>query len=110
MAKSRALGRSTSADVEVLGLTPHALWLIVRGKEYMLDYERFPWFRQASIESVSDVQLRHEHLHWPSLDVDLEVECLLHPERYPLVARAVRARAAGGARGLQRPRPRQTQR
>jgi hypothetical protein len=26
-----------------------------------------------------------QHLHWPDLDVDLEVESLLAPEAYPLV-------------------------
>jgi hypothetical protein len=28
------------------------------------------------------------HLYWPLLDVDLAVESLDHPERFPLVSRA----------------------
>jgi hypothetical protein len=28
-----------------------------------------------------------QHLYWPELDVDLEVESVLHPERFPLVSR-----------------------
>jgi hypothetical protein len=28
------------------------------------------------------------HLHWPELDVDLHVDSIIHPERYPLVAAA----------------------
>jgi hypothetical protein len=31
-----------------------------------------------------------DHLYWPTLDVDLSVESLRHPERYPLVSRATR--------------------
>jgi hypothetical protein len=28
-----------------------------------------------------------QHLYWPGLEVDLVVESVLHPERYPLVSR-----------------------
>lgn len=28
-----------------------------------------------------------DHLYWPELDVDLAVDSLDHPERYPLVSR-----------------------
>ncbi len=28
------------------------------------------------------------HLYWPQLDVDLAVESVEHPQRYPLVSRA----------------------
>jgi hypothetical protein len=27
-----------------------------------------------------------EHLYWPALDVDLTLESIRHPERYPLVS------------------------
>ena len=85
MAKSSARGARTS--VEVLGLTPHALWLMVGEQELMLDFTRFPWFAKASVEDVCDVKLLHgEHLHWGRLDVDLHVDSIEHPERFPLVA------------------------
>jgi hypothetical protein len=33
------------------------------------------------------VQLNHNrHLHWPALDVDLCLDCLENPDRYPLIA------------------------
>ena len=59
MAKSSARGARTS--VEVLGLTPHALWLMVGRRELMLDFSRFPWFSQASLEDVF-VRLTGRHL------------------------------------------------
>lgn len=94
MAKSSKRGSIISAKgVEVLGLTPFALYLAVNGREYMLDYQRFPWFRQASIEQVSDVKLSNKvHLHWPTLDLDLHVESLASPERYPLVSKKSKLR------------------
>jgi hypothetical protein len=87
MLRSRARGERTSSRLEVLGLTPHALWLSIDGEERMLDYARFPWFRHATIEDVQQVELRFEHLYWPTLDVDLHLDSLQHPERFPLVAR-----------------------
>ena len=52
----------------------------------MLDYHRFPWFERATMQDVRDVELRFDHLFWPSLDVDLDLESLDHPERFPLLA------------------------
>jgi hypothetical protein len=43
---------SAATEVEVLGLTPHALWLLVGERVYMLDFGRFPWFEKASIQDV----------------------------------------------------------
>lgn len=87
MPRSFARGASTSAEVEILGLTPHALWILVRGREYMLDYARFPWFSRATIRDVQRVELRFDHLHWPALDVDLHLDSLAEPERFPRVSR-----------------------
>lgn len=88
MTKSPARGAPISADVEVLALTPHALWLAVGKREFMLDFERFPWFRDASMRQAQDLVLMHGcHLHWPALDVDLHLDSLAEPERFPLVSR-----------------------
>ncbi len=89
MRRSSARGIGTSARVEVLGLTPHALWLSVNGREYMLDYRTFPWFQQATIQDVQRVELHGgTHLYWPTLDVDLHIDSLSEPTRFPLVSRA----------------------
>ena len=93
MPRSSVRGASTSGEVEILALTPHALWIYVRGREYMLAYDHFPWFRTATIEDVQHVELRHQHLSWPSLDVDLHLDSLEHPERFPLVSKRAAPRA-----------------
>lgn len=91
MRKSSVRGTSTSGDVQVLGLTPHALWLLINGREYMLDHKRFPWFREVSIRQVQEVEmLGSEHLHWPSLDVDLHLDSIAEPDRFPLISGAER--------------------
>ncbi len=87
MAKSSAHGAPTS--VEVLALTPHALWMLLGDRELMLDFVRFPWFSRATIEDVRNVTVLHgQHLHWPSLDVDLHVDSIEQPELFPLLSRS----------------------
>ena len=81
-------GQSTSA-VEVTNVSPHGFWLLVKEREHFVPFKDFPWFRDASIAELLKVELPSpHHLYWPDLDVDLAVESLDHPERYPLVSRA----------------------
>lgn len=84
---SFALGTSTSA-VEVTNISRHGFWLFVDGAEYFLAFADFPWFQNATVAAITNVQRLHgEHLYWPDLDVDLELDAIRHPEQYPLVAR-----------------------
>jgi hypothetical protein len=81
-------GQSISA-VEVTNVSPHGFWLLVEEREHFVPFKDFPWFRDASIAELVKVELPSpHHLYWPDLDVDLAVESLDHPERYPLVSRA----------------------
>jgi len=74
--------------VEVLSVSPTGLWLLVRDREYWLDVRDFPWFVDAKVRDVYEVELEHGHiLHWPKLDIDLELDSLGDPGRWPLVAR-----------------------
>ena len=85
--KSKIIGGGTSA-VEVLNVSPHGFWLCVAGQEHFLDFEQFPWFRKATLSQLFAVELhRGEHLYWPELDVDLDLDLIAHPEKYPLIAK-----------------------
>ena len=93
--KSERIGIDTSG-VEILNVSPHGFWLLVEEREYFLDFHQFPWFRRATLDQLFEVELlHHSHLYWPGLDVDLDLDRIEHPERYPLVARA----GLGGERG-----------
>ena len=60
--------------------------LSVQGHDYFLSYNRIPWMQDAPIRSVLNVQMSGpDAIEWPDLDVDLEIDSLRHPERYPLV-------------------------
>jgi hypothetical protein len=81
-------GTSTSG-AEVTDIAQHGLWVLVAGRELFLPFEEFPWFRQASVDAVLKVEFNPpDHLHWPDLDVDLSIDSIEHPERYPLTAMA----------------------
>ena len=63
------------------------LWILVADKEHFLPYDNFPWFRDARLSEILEVELLHGfHLHWPKLDVDLDLASLDDPQRFPLVA------------------------
>lgn len=82
----RSLARGTSTShVEVVHVSSHGVWLSVRGKEHFLPYEEFPWFRDARLSEIHHVKLIHGHfLRWEDLDVELALDSLEHPDRYPL--------------------------
>jgi len=85
--RSKQLGANTS-DVEVTNISRHGLWLLVAGKEYFLPYQDYPWFKEARLGEILNIELlRGSHLHWPALDVDLCLESLDNPEAYPLIYR-----------------------
>lgn len=86
--KSALRGKRTS-DVEITNVSGNGFGLLLDGQELFLSFSLFPWFRQASIGELASVERPSPlHLYWPKLDVDIAVESITHPERYPLVSRA----------------------
>ena len=78
-------GKNTSPKVQVVNLSAFGFWLYANDKEFFLSFNRFPWFRQATIEQICHVvRERSDHFHWPELDIDLDLQRIEHPERYPL--------------------------
>ena len=62
-----------------------------------MPFDEFPWFRDAPVASLLGVEEpRPGHLYWPALDVDLTLEMIRDPKKYPLRARTD-AEQAGGA-------------
>ncbi len=99
--KLEKLGSDTSAP-EITHISSHGFWLFAGGKEYFLDYAHFPWFRHATVAQISDFECHHNRIFtWPDLEVDLDLERIEHPERFPLVDQAV-AEQSGGLNALPR--------
>jgi len=81
---SQPLGKHTSA-VEVTNISSHGIWLITGDRELFISYDEFPWFKDVPIGRILNVQEPSPgHFYWPDLDVDLGIESIEHPERFPL--------------------------
>jgi len=73
-------GKYISASVE--NITSFGIWIFVKDKEYFLSY------KDQTLNSIQNAQLLHGyHLYWPGLDIDLEIDNLENPEKYPLKSR-----------------------
>ena len=84
--ESESNNNSATTLVSVLMINAQGIMLSVQGHDYFLSYNRIPWMLDAPIRSVLNVQMSgSEAIEWPDLDVDLEIDSLRHPERYPLV-------------------------
>ena len=80
---SETLGKSTS-EVEVTNISSHGVWLLANNQEQFMSYEDFPWFTEAPVGMILNVEEPTPgHFYWPDLDVDLTSEMVEHPERFP---------------------------
>lgn len=78
---------TTTLGAEVTNVSGHCVWILIDDEELALPYSEFPWFMAATIQQILNVlRLSADHLYWPDLDIDLSVESLRHPERFPLKA------------------------
>ena len=88
--KSATLGKNTSG-AEVTNISSHGFWLLVADEELFVSFKEFPWFKDASVSKILNVvRPQPHHLYWPGLDVDVAVESIRHPEKFPLISKELR--------------------
>jgi hypothetical protein len=96
----KSFKRGENILVSVENITPFGIWLFVKDKEYFLSYKDYPYFRDQTLKSIQSVQLLHDfHLFWPELDVDLEIDNLENPEKYPLKWKITKSHLTSQASG-----------
>ena len=84
---SGTLEANTSA-IEVSLVSNQGFWLLADNEELFLAYADFPWFKEATIAQIINVQRPSaDHLYWPSLDIDLSVESVRDPSKFPLISK-----------------------
>ncbi|MBI5602752.1 MAG: DUF2442 domain-containing protein [Deltaproteobacteria bacterium] len=87
MKSLNALG--LNASVEVTHVSSNGVWLLAGDKEMFMPHDEFPWFKDAPVGKILNVEEPFPgHFYWPDLDVDLTVEMIEHPERFPLKAKS----------------------
>ena len=77
-----------TSRVEVTHVPSYGVWLLADGRELFLAYDDFPWFKKAPIGMIMNVELAAPgHFHWPDLDIDVDIESIEHPDKFPLKAK-----------------------
>lgn len=85
--KSEIAGKST-LEVEVTNISTHGFWLMHGDNEFFLPFSEFPWFKNARISEIADVQLLNgKHFFWEKLDIDLTLSMIQNPQNYPLISK-----------------------
>ena len=80
-------GISTSGT-EVTHVSSHGIWLLSEGHEHFLSYDNFPWFKDASIGKVINIEeVSPGHFYWPELEIDLGLDTREHPGKDPRKAK-----------------------
>ncbi len=83
----KLLTNGKNISVEITNISKHGFWLWANNKEYFLSFEDFPWFKEQPIQKIFNiVEVSPGHFYWPQLDIDLNIEIIEHPEKFPLVA------------------------
>lgn len=78
-------GGATTTGVEVVSIGKHGFWLSLETRELFVAFADFPWFADAAVRQVLNVRASSpDPLYWFDLDVDLSLESIEHPERFPL--------------------------
>ena len=86
--KSNSKKVGTNTFVKVLTITSGGVLIEIEEGEFFLPFSRVPWFKNAPVSDVLNVKINGKHsIRWNTLDVDLEIESLLHPEKYPLISK-----------------------
>lgn len=77
-----------STLVKVLSITADGVFITAFGKDYFLSFNRLPWFKDAKVSDIMNVRnIGTMGIRWDSMDVDLELDSLIHPEKYPLIVK-----------------------
>ena len=58
----------------------------MKSNTHPMNFSDYPAFQSAAIEQIFTMQyISPTQLHWPELDVDIEIDALDEPEKYPLL-------------------------
>ncbi len=73
-------------SVKVVSINADGIFINAFGRDYFLSYHRLPWFKNAKVSDILNVtNIGTSAISWNKLDVDIEIDSLNYPEKYPLV-------------------------
>ena len=61
------------------------IWIYIENVEYFISFKEYPELRKHTIDEISNFYFdRQNNIHWEELDIDIELDSLKDPKRYPL--------------------------
>lgn len=83
--RSKKPGKNISNVIEIQNISNQGIWIFVHDQEFFIPFSKFPWFLKATIAQIYNLEFcQDKYLHWPDLDVDIDLESLKSPNLYPL--------------------------
>ena len=81
------LGTATlpKTDSQITSIEDDGFWLLVKDKEFFVPFDRYPDFQHATIQQIFNFEDDGNEFYWSDLDIDIELDALRHPERFPLI-------------------------
>lgn len=84
--KNNLKKNTESTCVKVLSINTDGIFIDAFGKDYFISFNRLPWFRDAKVSDIMNVRnIGTMGIRWDAIDIDLELDSLIHPEKYPLI-------------------------
>ena len=78
------LGTNISqTSIQVTNIEQDGLWLLTPEGEYFVAFADYPDFHHATVAQIHNFRGASDGCHWPDLDIDIELDALKHPERFP---------------------------
>lgn len=69
---------------EVTRVSSRGIWLKAHDRKFFLSYYDFPWFKNKPMRAVMHVEEPSPgEFYWPEINVNLGMETLLSPHRFP---------------------------
>ena len=84
---SSMLGTDTLTN-SVTNISKYGFWILCHDTEYFIAFSDYPAFKNVPVDQIFNLQCTgNTQLRWPDIDVDIEIDALENPERFPLMYR-----------------------
>jgi hypothetical protein len=70
---------------QITSIEKDGFWFLTENGEFFVSFSRYPAFKKATVNQIYNFRESHAELHWDELDIDIELDALKFPERYPLM-------------------------
>jgi uncharacterized protein DUF2442 len=79
----------STLGIAVTDISPDGIWVLASGEELFLPFDTFPWFKKGTVDQILNVtEEQPGQYHWPDLDIDLGLDSIRNPEKFPLRAKS----------------------